>query len=400
MIGAALLAYGATETWVGNLSYDNAAKKRSCAAWLCPEEFWDTRTFTLLQQTAAGNANRLLPDFQRALRNDSASAYAWANLAEVERDAGHYPQAKYCFQKALAAGPQNPAILFRAANFSFLTGEKADTMRDLQLVLRNPELASYYPAVFLTYSRLGVSLPELLDKAVPPVSTAAEPFLQFWMDDKHVPEAKETWNWMVQRSLTSERSCGAYTTFLVANHNVADAASEWLRSNPKSANYYLNVNWLFNAGFETEPKPGPFDWHIESTPDVEATRVQDVSRDGEWSLRLVFDGQNNVDYHGVWQDATVTPGQWQVRAFVKLDDITTDQGISVRVYDAEQPSRLDVRTDSVTGTAAWTEINRAFAVSPETKLVRVEIVRAASRKIESKIAGRAWVDSLELSPLH
>ncbi len=163
---------------------------------------------------------------------------------------------------------------------------------------------------------------------------------------------------------------------------------------------YQTTNWVFNGGFETEPKPGPFDWHIESTPDVEATRVQDTSRDGQFSVRLAFNGQSNVDYHGVYQDTVLSPGQWHLRAFLKLDGITTDQGVSLRIYDVDNPARLDVRTDAKTGTFPWSEVSLGFAAGPETKLVRVEVMRALSRKIDSKIAGHAWIDSVQLSPIH
>jgi tetratricopeptide (TPR) repeat protein len=398
-VGLVLLGYGSLQAWVQNLSYDSPTKQKFCSAWLCPEEFWDTRTFTMLQQSAGGASAHLLPDFQRALKEDSASAYAWANLAEVERDAQQFGKAKYSFHRAIMAGPANPAILFRAANFAFLMGDKSETMRDLSVVLRDPELPSYYPAVFLTYSRLDATMDELLDKGVPPISSAAEPFLQFWMDDKKVPEAKATWTWMVQHNLTSEKATGEYTAFLVNNHEIAAAQAEWKRSNSKAESTYQATNWVFNGGFETEPKLGPFDWHLESTPDVDATRVQDVSRDGQYSVKLSFGGQTNVDYHGVYQDAVITPGQWQLRAFLKLDNITTDQGASLRIYDSDNPARLDVRTDSKTGTLPWTEVTLAFTVGPETKLVRVEIMRALSRKIDSKIAGHAWVDSVQLSPI-
>jgi len=399
-LGLLLVGYGSIQVWLGKMSYDNPLKHRFCSAWQCPEEFWETRTFTLLQQSAGGGSALLLPEFQRALLTDSASAYAWANLAEAERDARQPALAKYCFQRALAAGPGNPAILFRAANFAFQTGDRAETMRNLSAILRNPDLESYYQAAFLTYSRLGAPIEELLDKGIPPVSTAAEPFLQFWMDDNKVAEANAAWKWMVKRSLTSEKSCGSYVSFLVRNNQIDQAVEEWRRANAKTAANYQVLNWVFNGGFETEPKAGPFDWHIETTPDVEATRVQDVSRDGQWSVRLVFAGNSNVDYHGVHQEAVIAPGQWRIHAFLKLDGVTTDQGIAIRVYDAVQPARLDVRTEARTGTSSWNEVERAFAVGPETKLVRVELMRGSSRKIDSKIAGRAWVDSLDLSPVH
>ena len=230
-----MLGYGAIEAWVGNMNYDNPTKRRVCGANLCPEEFWDNRTFTLLQQSAAGSSAQLLPEFQRALRSDSASSYAWANLAEAERDAGHPTQAKYCFQKGFGSWTRKSRHPVSSSELCLLQlGDKAETMRDLSVVLRNPELPNYYQSVFLTYSRLGTPMGELLNEGVPALSTAAEPFLQFWMEDKKIPQAQATWNWMLRHSLTNEKSIGDYTSFLVANHEIAAAAEEWRRGNPKN----------------------------------------------------------------------------------------------------------------------------------------------------------------------
>jgi hypothetical protein len=399
LLGLALVAYGGIQAWLGNLSYDSALKRRYCAAWQCPQEFWEDRTFIMLQESAGGGSAVLLPELLRGLRFDAASAYAWANAAEAERDARHLELAKYCFGRALRAGPGDPAILFRAANFAFQTGDGDTVMSDLSRILRNPELTNYYQSAFVTYSRLGVPIHELLDKGIPPVSSAAEPFLQFWMEDNKVAEAAATWQWMVEHSLTTETSCGNYVSFLVRHNDIAAAAREWRRAYAKQAANYQVLNWIFNAGFEMEPKPGPFDWHIETTPDVDATRVQDVSRDGQWSVELAFDGKNNSDYHGVYQEDAILPGQWRLLAFLKVTGITTDQGIALRVYDPREPKRLDVRTEASTGSSEWNEVERAFVVAPQTKLVRVEVMRDSSSKMDNKIAGRAWVDSFYLTPI-
>jgi len=400
LLGLALVAYGGIEAWLGNISYDSPLKRRYCEAWLCPQEFWDARTFTMLQESAGGRSAVVLPELIRGLELDPASAYAWANVAEAERDAQHMGLAKYCFERAVLAGPGNPAILLRAANFAFLTSDHEAAFKDLSTVLRNPDLTSYYGPAFLTYSRLGLPISELLEKGIPPLTTAAEPFLQFWIQGNSQPEAAATWQWMVQHSLTTENSCGNYVSFLERNNDIAAAAKEWRRAYAAQAPSYQLLNWIFNPGFEMEPKPGPFDWHIETAPDVEATRVQDVSRDGQWSVKLAFDGKSNSEYHGVYQDAAIQPGRWRVRAFFKLDGITTDQGIALRVYDANNPDKLDARTESSSGTSGWTEVEREFEVSPKTNLVRVEIMRGSSRKWDNKIAGRAWVDSLYLTPVH
>jgi hypothetical protein len=398
-LGLVLVSYGGIQAWLGNISYDNALKRRYCAAWQCPQEFWDNRTSSMLQESAAGGSAVVLPELVRGLRFDSASAYAWANVAAAERDAGQMGLAKYCFRRAVAAAPGSPAILLRAANFAFLTGDPAAVLRDLSVILRNPDLTSYYQAAFLTYSRLGVSINELLEKGIPPVTTAAEPFLRFWMDGNSQPEAAATWHWMVQHSLTTENSCGNYVAFLERHNDIQAAAKEWRRAYGTQAPNYQVLNWIFNPGFEMEPKPGPFDWHIETAPDVQATRVGDVSRDGQWSIKLTFDGKSNADYHGVYEDAAVLPGRWNVRAFLKLDNIATDRGIALRVYDPRDPGRLDVRTEERTGISEWTQVDRDFVVEPQTKLVRVEIMRGRSSRANNEIAGRAWVDSLSLTPI-
>jgi tetratricopeptide (TPR) repeat protein len=399
-LGLLLVGYGTLEAWLGNMSYDSPARKKYCEAWLCPEEFWETRMFTLLQQSANGESEHLLPEMQRALIENQGSAFAWADLAEVERDAQQPALAKYCFQRAVTAGPQSAAILFRAANYAFQTGDRDEVLRDLAAVLKDPELTGYYDAAFLTYSRLGAPIDELLDKGMPPLTTAAEPFLQFWMDDNKVPEAKATWAWMLKRSLTNEASCGSYVGFLLRNNEAETATREWRRAYAGKSPNFQFLNWVYNGSFEMEPKPGPFDWHIETTPEVEAARVTEGSHDGIWSVKIKFDGSSDVDYHGVYQEVAIKPGQWRLRAFLKLDGISSDQGISLRVYDPQAPNRLDLRTDARLGTADWSQVERVFTVGTQTKVVQVEVMRGRSYGVQSKIAGQAWVDSVNLIPIH
>jgi hypothetical protein len=387
-----LVSYGGIQAWLGNLRYDNTVKRRYCAAWQCPQEFGDDRTAKMLKEGE-------LPELLRGLLVDPASAYAWANVAEAERDAGQTGLAKYGFERAVEAGPGDPAILFRAAQFGILTNNPEAVLRDLGSILRNPELTAYYQAAFQMYGRLGLPIEELLDQGIPAAKAAATPFLQFWMDGHRQPEAAATWHWMVQHSLTDESSCGRYVSFLEQHNEIAEAAKEWRRAYATQAATYQVLNWLFNAGFEMEPKPGPFDWHIETMPDVAATRVQDVSRDGQWSVKIVFDGKGNPEYHGVYQDAAIFRGRWSVRAFFKMDAMASDQGIALRVYDPRDPRRLDVRAEAKAGTNEWAQIERDFVVDAQTKLARIEIMHSRSSQTDNIIVGRVWVDSLYLNPI-
>jgi hypothetical protein len=50
-----------------------------------------------------------------------------------------------------------------------------------------------------------------------------------------------------------------------------------------------------------------------------------------------------------------------------------------------------------TGTIDWTSVQVAFTVSPDTNLVRVELFREPSWMFDNKIAGTAWIDTVELA---
>src|SRR5204862_2946690 len=60
---------------------------------------------------------------------------------------------------------------------------------------------------------------------------------------------------------------------------------------------------------------------------------------GKHSLKLQFDGQENMDYGGPYQTAWVTPGVYRFQGFVRADGITTDQGIRFRISGVRSEER-------------------------------------------------------------
>jgi hypothetical protein len=98
------------------------------------------------------------------------------------------------------------------------------------------------------------------------------------------------------------------------------------------------------------------------------------------------------------QDVVLSPGRWELRAFLRTDQITTDQGVALHLFDAHDAARLDMRLEAFTGTHEWTPVTGSFRVGAGTKIVRLELMRQASKKFENKITGSAWLDSVEISP--
>jgi hypothetical protein len=132
----------------------------------------------------------------------------------------------------------------------------------------------------------------------------------------------------------------------------------------------------------------------DAVPELDDT----VARSGRQSLRIRFGGKANVDYRHTSQiTLATTPGSYRLQGFVRASGLTTDQGIGLRVFDLDNATRVDVRTDQVLGTTDWKEITGLVQVPRETKQLVVQVVRPRSWKFDNRIAGTAWIDDVSLT---
>lgn len=390
-----LVIYAGTSLLFRLAELDTRADPRFCAVWLCPEEFAGQRPADLVEQSAGERSVQALSALQRALRQDPASAYTWANLGDGFAAAQQDRKAEYCFRRAIAAGPRNPAILLRAANFSFREGDLEHTFAELSIVLRNPELNSYYEPVFLTYIRSGLPIQRVLEAGVPAEKVPAAAFLRFLMQQTQIQDAITAWNWVRRRGLYDVGLTNEYLLFLLNNSHAAEAADTWASLNNRLTPEYRRSNWIFNGSFEQEPVSSPFDWNIQPVNDVQAGREKCDSQDGQWCLQLLFGGSENIDYHQLCQQTYLNAGKWKLEARIRTAAITTDKGVGLKITG----QKLDVRTENLNGSHNWTNIEQQFDVS-SPGIVRIEVVREASAKFDNKISGTAWVDNIQLSPVH
>jgi hypothetical protein len=140
---------------------------------------------------------------------------------------------------------------------------------------------------------------------------------------------------------------------------------------------------VYNAAFEKPFTQSPLDWRIAPHPKVKAA-VEDGA------LAVAFGGTENIAWSHVAQLVSLPAGRYALSARVRAEDITTDQGVYIEV--------CDTRTAPVRGsTGGWTTVTADLNV-PRAASCELRLRRDPSRKIESKIAGRLWVDYIDVSP--
>ena len=398
VVGIALACYGAAEIWLNRFNTDRDHTKTWCEAWMCPEEFTNQRIGELMQRSLAGDRYPLM-EFRRAVRSDSASAFEWADLGEAEVNAKDLSKARYCFREAVKAGGSNPLILFRAANFEFQTGDERSTILNLRAILSNPELAAYYEPAFLTLSRVDVPIKRILDEGIPKYGPASEAFLRYLMNSHKIPESQTTWRWIELGGNANDQLAGEYVSFLIEEGDPLEAASAWQQYSVQSSPQYRKTNWVFNGAFDQEPKPCRLDWSLETSKGAQVTRVAKAGHNGGWALRVVFPGDENVNFRQVRQTAVVSPGTWCLRAWIRTEGITTNSGVKLHIFDLRDSGRLDMQSEGTIGTKGWTLVSKSFPVGAETKAITIEFARDESRKFDNKISGTAWLDSIELVPV-
>lgn len=394
--GAALVAAGGAELAITSGNADNAAVQKYCGLGLCPEQFSVERVFTNSQKATLGDPKGQLSDAERGVEMSPASAYRWADLGEAAFNVRDLKLGEYAFSQALAAGPHSSVIQMRAANYYFQIGNSARVVELLSKLLNDRSSQEYYDTAFLTYSRLGLPIDEILNGGIPQRKEVVSSLLTFWTRIHRADEAIATWRWANQRSLVDERSTGAFFTFLDRNGEQFRGQELWQQLVAKRQPDYRKGNWIYNPRFEFPITDSPFDWTTETRKDVDTGVVSDAESNGKPAYRIRFNGESNTDYHQAYQDMVLEPGRYEFSVMVKTEQVTTDEGIRLHIYSPVY-SKLDVLTDTLVGTHGWTEITKSFEVAEGAKPMRVAIARIPSNKFDNKIGGTTWLTNFKLS---
>ena len=118
---------------------------------------------------------------------------------------------------------------------------------------------------------------------------------------------------------------------------------------------------------------------------------------GGRSLRVQFDGTENPSDVGVRQAVFLTPGRYRLSGYVRTKELSTDEGVSLRVVNEGGPVPIDAATETLRGTNDWTLVERVFDAPPGGGLVRVSLTRKPSLKFDNLLRGSVWIDQMSIS---
>ncbi len=331
--------------------------------------------------------------FRRLIAMAPADAYAWAALAEyLNSDSSSGSRdARKALDRAVELAPGVAQIRMRRANLCFETGDKNCVLYDGRDVLGRT--TAFDGILFSYYRYVNVELQNVLKWGLPKEARAARSWAIYLTKNTNSSfHILRTWDWLRERGLADAATVCRLTHLLL---NKGDPETSWRVWSDYRAGAYGQqdgTDRLTNAKFERKPLESPFDWSATPQPGVSFRR--------EGGLEVSFQGETNLSLANVRQVSFVRPGHHRLVVDAAHEELTTDQGPYVRLFDAEQPGRLSVRTEMFRGSAGRRAIAVDFVVPLGSRLIAVQLERRPSEKFDNKIAGTLHLYRVSLTELN
>ncbi len=256
---------------------------------------------------------------------------------------------------------------------------------------------NYDDVVFSTFDRFIEDSSHILD-SLQTDRRSARAYFEHLVKTRQEEAAAALWPQLLRLGCADDHVASVYLAGLAAageGNRAVEVRRAYLNGRPGA--HTMN-SLVFNGGFESEIARASFDWQVWSIENVEIVRDNSVSRTGNWSMRVRFPGDRNLQFQGLFQEIPLPPGVYRLRAFVKTDGLTTDEGVRLRAFDPRAPGELDASGDALSGTNGWSELSLKFRITPRLRFVRVGLWRARSSKFECNISGTAWLDDVSIEP--
>jgi hypothetical protein len=341
--------------------------------------------------------------YQTAARSSPFDAGYLADLAQANDWAGRTELSLSLFQRAQQLFPNSPDINWKLANFYIRSGNTEDALPALKKILSSNIIGKNQ--IFALCDRAGIDSVTVVDKLLPPDIPAYFAYLNFETQRGNFSAAQETWNRLLSLNSPFEpKEAFPFLDNLIKSHELDSASRVWSSlvsrfpdriPSPASAN-----NLITNGNLQADILDGAFDWRVFPVSGVAVNQDSIGPSVDARSLRVEFDGTQNLYYGSVLQFVPAQPRtKYTFSAFTRSQALTTEAGVGVQISDAYDPTKILGSTEPLMGTAPWSEQSFSFETPPETRLVIVRIVRLPSQKFDNKIAGAFWLSRVSLTPL-
>jgi tetratricopeptide (TPR) repeat protein len=375
------------------------------AARLDPDNaaVWTARGAYLLFSEQGFQPEKAVEAYLRAATLNPLDVRNWEGLADAYFQLHEPRKMEAALRAAAFASPHSPAAAWRLANFLLLAERTGEAFSYLRVVAQSSR--QLRPAVFDIAWKAAADPGVVFSQVVPRDAECLGDYLRFLMARGKLGDGEPVWEALrAARSVEAQQLGSDYAGALAAAGQGEAAQRTWGQVLADSGREAARRpgDFLTNGDFELDMPNAGLDWRFHQQPGYEISIDNLVAQQGTRSLRITFDGTANLDFSGVWQLASVPPNRrHRFRAYMKLENVSTDQGIVFCVSPVAAPraEQFVACTENRVGTEPWTVRQLDFRTGPGTSVVLVQARRRQSQKLDNLIQGKVWIDDVVIEPV-
>ncbi len=262
-------------------------------------------------------------------------------------------------------------------------------------------LANYPNQAPLIYDVLRKTIPDsdfILEKLVPKDPSSFKQYLSTLYEVGDKESAQKAWREKGSFGYQADRKeTLRHIEFLISRGDGDEAFKVWKARLQEEGISTSDSDLITNGGFEKEKiLGGGFDWKIEKVPGAEISFDPSIAFEGKSSLKIVFNGKENVDFHHLYQFVPLKPNnEYALKAMMKTQALTTKSGLKIEIlgigpafYKTSEP---------LIGDNEWKEVVVNFRTPAQTQVGMVRVRRNKTDKFDRYLSGTVWIDHVRLT---
>jgi hypothetical protein len=321
------------------------------------------------------------------------------NLARIYQRMGKTDASEHALENAILVFPTSYRGRWVAGNLLLQQGELEIALPHFSYILSNyPNQGSM---VYEVWGRAVDDFDFILERLVPKDPSSLNRYLGYLYGIGDTKTAKKVWTKLASVGHKADRAQTIrYIDFLISRGELTEAAGVWnARLREEGLSIPSDGNTVTNGGFEREKLlGGGFDWRIGTVAGAEISFEHSIAFEGKRSLKITFNGKENVDFHHVYQYVALRPNtNYRLKAHMKTKDVTTKSGLKIEVLGVGP--HFHKASESLTGTNGWKELTVPFKTPFHSRGAMIRVRRAKTDKFDRFIAGTVWVDNVQVKEI-
>lgn len=348
---------------------------------------WDIRHIDL---------NQSLAYFAKAIERNPLEQDYWLNLAKVYQRLGEKKASERALENAILLFPAGYQGRWVSGNLLLQQGDLEKALSHFSYILAHYPNQS--PFVYDVLAKAVSDSDFILEKMVPRDPVSFKQYLSFLYESGDHQPLRRAWHRKDSFGYRPDRSeMFRHVDFLIRRGELNEAFQIWKGSfDQESGTSRSDGNLMTDGGFERETTPGGgFDWKIEKVIGAEISFDPSMVLEGKRSLKIIFDGKENVDFYHVYQFVALKPDtEYRLQANMKTRGVTTKSGLKIDISGIG-PAFYKA-SEALTGDNDWKEVVIAFRTPSQSQGGVVRIRRERTDKFDRFISGTVWLDNVSL----